>query len=403
MIHMPPSAHAVGHFAKARISHVVVLIQENRTVDNLFNGFCVSSGQCANTVTVDPYKGIKLRSVSLAAPYDLPHGRSGFVTQYDNGKMDGFLQHHCKSTGAYCGPYAFVPASETALYRRMFTVDGVLDDAVLQANQGPSLPAHQYAIAGQAGGYDRDHYDIDDNPHAPRTCETPNDRVRQVNLSGSYPGNDRLLRICKDYPTIFDLVAAAGLNWNYYAAKRRDWWDGPVVIEHLFRSPNIIVPQTQILSDIAAGRLANVAFVTPSHLESDHPGDMTDPKAGERWIASVVNAIGESRYWSDTVIVLYWDDWGGWFDHVIPEFAPDPFNLSKKSPNGYGFRVPYGVISAYARVGEIAHFHCSNVDSLLFIEQVFGLPSLNTLDQFQTGCTAQMLNLSAYPSKFVPL
>ena len=131
------------------IQHVVIVIQENRSVDNLFNGFpgadTVQSGKRHDGSIV------RLRPVSLNDPVDVDHARQTFLNSYDGGKMDGFDTIGTlpkKTNGDY--PYAFVPRGETKPYwtlARSFT----FADETFESVGGPSFPAHQYLISGESG------------------------------------------------------------------------------------------------------------------------------------------------------------------------------------------------------------------------------------------------------------
>ena len=135
-----------------------MIIQENRSIDNLFNGFCVTTSQCANTLPYDPYQP----SSPPLKPLDLPaggpsHSHEMFVSEYDGGKMDGFAGL----------PDSYTPLADTVAYQQMFTADGILNDNIHAPNMGPSFPAHLYGISGQAGGYDSGNAeDIADNLYA---------------------------------------------------------------------------------------------------------------------------------------------------------------------------------------------------------------------------------------------
>jgi len=124
-----------------------------------------------------------------------------------------------------------------------------------------------------------------------------------------------------------------------------------------------------VLTDIANGQLAAVSWVVPSGRTSDHPA-LSDG-SGPSWVASIVNAIGNSPYWSNTVIFITWDDWGGWYDHV----APSVINSYE-----YGFRVPLIVVSPFAKPGHVSHVTHDFGSILKFIEEVYGLPSLGYAD-----------------------
>ena len=215
--------------------------------------------------------------------------------------------------------------------------------------------------------------DIADNPgnSAPTYCGSGT-MTESLSLHTTYPGQTMSTPLCRDHQTIFDTAVAQGFTWRYYAAwgkKHKNLWAPTQAIQHLYNSPYFVPNPSAILTDISNGTLANIAFVTPISSNSDHPKDMTSNTASQQWVASIVNAIGESPYWNNTVIIIYWDDFGGWFDHVPPVFATDPFLPSGQNPNEYGFRLPYGVVSAYANAGTVSHAGpCSASDSLNFIE-----------------------------------
>jgi len=187
-------------------------------------------------------------------------------------------------------------------------------------------------------------------------------------------GRERLsIFPCFEHPVLMDLLKQAGHTWTYYTLRTGSIWTGPNAIRHLTQGDDwthVVVPPSRILADIAAGRLTDVAWVIPPAGASDHA--LEDKKGdGPSWVASVVNAIGESAYWNDTAIFVTWDDWGGWYDHVAP-----PIHSSYES----GFRVPLIVVSPYAKKGYVSHVTHSFGSILKFIEEAFDLPSLGYED-----------------------
>ena len=386
-----------------RLKHIVIIIQENRSMDNLFNGFCLPHGPCADTVNVDPVTGTHLSPVSMAAPYSPYHEHGQFVIEYDYGKMDGFSKEPnvCHAGDPHCAQYtafAYVPPHETAIYRQLATVDGVLADETFETDSGPSFPAHLYAIAGQSGGNDADRLALDDGQG---TCSQHLRVTPQILMSTPFPGRGGPPgEPCKNFQTIFDLLEHAGHTWSYYTSEPTIGLRSPTqAIKHLYGSPHLIVPSTQFQIDVAGGKLADVTYVmSPSAASSDHPLSTTDPTAGPTWVASVVNAIGATPFWNDTAIVLWWDDWGGWFDHVRPPKSPvdpDPFE--------YGFRVPLIVVSPYARVGTIDHTTRTFVGALCLIEETFHLPSLHATDQYEPDGLDAAFDFDQAPIPFTPL
>jgi phospholipase C len=135
-----------------------------------------------------------------------------------------------------------------------------------------------------------------------------------------------------------------------------------------------VLNQAQVLTDIQAGTLASVTWVIPNGLDSDHAKDNNG--TGPAWVASVVNAIGSSQFWSNTAIFIAWDDWGGWYDHV----PPPSFGYSdgKSAEYVYGFRVPLIVVSPYAKAAYISHSVHDFGSILKYIEENFQLPTIAT-------------------------
>lgn len=343
------------------IEHIVVIMQENRTFDNLFNGF-----PGADTVLSGVSDGVEipLSSVSIADSRDLNHTHARWWEDWNHGKMDGFAQRDAKPSTL---PYSYVPKSEIEPYWTMAT-QYTLGDRMFQSNTGPSFVVHQYMIAGQSGSAAED-------PSGPIWgCDAPPDsRVALVgpngtNLPGVYP--------CFDYPTIADVLDAKQISWRYYApaSKNKAFVLSAFQAIHHIRfgddwRRNVISPQTQILTDIQHGELAQVTWIVPDFAHSDHPGSGSNE--GPDWVASIVNTIGESQFWSSTAIFITWDDWGGWYDHVTP---PKIDNM------GLGFRVPLIVVSPFARQGYVSHQVHEASGFITFIEDNFGLQNLGTRD-----------------------
>ena len=113
---------------------------------------------------------------------------------------------------------------------------------------------------------------------------------------------------------------------------------------------------------------------------------------GPSWVAAVVNAIGKSGYWNSTAIVVVWDDWGGFYDHVHA-------GVFRSRPDGLGFRVPMLVISPYVPAGTIAHTQYEFGSILKFVEETFGLGSLGTTDVRATSI-GNIFNFNAKARSF---
>jgi phospholipase C len=181
---------------------------------------------------------------------------------------------------------------------------------------------------------------------------------------------------CFTYPTIANNLDSAGITWSYYVEAQNPGGnlDAFAAIQQIYKGPdwkNIKSPDRQIFNDISNGTLSNVSWVMPDGSNSDHAGPASGD-GGPSWVGDIANAIGQSKYWSSSAIIVMWDDWGGWYDHVHPPQYADPQTGARE---GLGFRVPLIVISPYAKPGYISHApHQHEIASTLhFIEQTFGL------------------------------
>ncbi len=375
---MSPAPEPSTTPASAQIQHVVIIFQENRSVDDLFNGLpgadTVASGQTSTGTTV------ALQPVSLAAPYDLDHSHAGFVTEYNGGNMNGFDLEKTGPQPGFTPPpdaaYGYVPHSETAPYFALaeaFT----FADRMFQTNEGPSFPAHQYIISGTSIPTPGSDLLVAENvtfpKNVPRTnqgCDSPaGSTVALIDPSGSEAATQFP---CFDHPTLLDLLDAKGVSWKYYTPSPYFLWSGPDAISHIRYGPDwskVSIPETNIFNDIALGQLPAVSWVIPTGTDSDHANTLST--AGPSWVADVVNAIGTSKYWNNTVIFVTWDDWGGWYDHVKPQIL-DSYEL--------GFRVPLIVISPYAKPGYVSHVPHEFGSLLRFTEERFGLGTLGYTD-----------------------
>jgi phospholipase C len=366
------------------ITHVVIIVQENRTVDNLFNGF-----PGANTVTSGENslgQMVPLRSVALKAPYDVYHGHNAFDVEYAGGNLNGFdrVQSSCraKTPPKQCPPanvraYAYVPKTNVQPYWDMASQYTLADDT-FQSNQGPSFPAHQYLVSGTSTLWDGSPLRAAENPILPGGkaqtggCDAPKGSiVIAIDQNG---GEGHKHFPCFVRSSLMGEADAASVSWRYYQAfSGPGLWNAPDAISAIRYGnsfANVIVPSSQILTDISNGDLASIVWVIPTTAASDHP-EINDG-TGPSWVASVVNAIGESQFWDSTAIFVTWDDWGGWYDHVVPPVY-NSFEL--------GFRVPLLVISPYAKQGYVSHAQHEFGSILKFTEETFGLPSMDTTDE----------------------
>ena len=365
-----------------KIQHVVVIFQENRTPDNLFHG--LPNADIADSGLNSRGQTIPLTPVSLASGYDLDHSHTAFVNMYHHGEMNGAdrIAVVCANDPKACQPppsnaqFRYVSPSEVAPYFQM-AQDYTFGDRMFQTNQGPSFPAHQFIIAGTSAPTSTSDLFASSNPGGVKNadsvtgCTAPaRELVSLIDTKGresstQYP--------CFEHPTLVDLLDTQGISWRYYTPSAGSIWTGPNAIRHLRFGPdwsrNVVLQPTQFFLDLAQGQLAAVSWIIPAGQASDHAGQ--NDGSGPSWVASIVNTIGDSPYWYNTVILITWDDWGGWYDHV----APTIYNSYE-----YGFRVPLIVVSPYSKPGYVSHVTHDFGSILKFIERNFSLPSLGYAD-----------------------
>jgi phospholipase C len=382
------------------IQHVVVIFQENRTPDNLFHDpvLIARGADIASSGVNSQGQTITLNPIDLANNYDLGHVHSAFVLIYDGGKMDGAdrVGVGCTKNATNCPPpnpqFMYVNPSDVQPYFQM-AEQYTFGDRMFQTNQGPSFPAHQFIISGTSAPTATSNLFADGQLNGGGTAgciATAGTTVPLIDPSGTESSSQYP---CFEHPTLSDLLDAKGISWRYYAPSAGSIWTGPNAIQHICQAQtqsgqlactgsawsNVIIPQTQVLTDIASNQLAAVSWVIPDGRASDHAA--SNDGSGPSWVASIVNAIGKSSYWSNTAIIITWDDWGGWYDHVAP-----PQVLVNCAQWGcgyvYGFRVPLIVVSPYAKAAHISHTPHDFGSILRFIEETFGLPSLGYADAY---------------------
>jgi phospholipase C len=376
------------------IQHVVIIVQENRSVDDLFQGYpganTVSSGKNSKGQT------IALHPISLKTVYTIDHSAQAMFDACDGtGKLPGTK---CRMDGfdleaTYGGPanpqYGYVPHSESKPYWDMAT-EWVLGDDFHPSQVDESFASHQYIIAGQAAS-------SVDVPASPRWGCDANGMVQTLTSNRTY-GKPQLP--CFDYTTLGDELDQAGLTWRFYASQidkpLGGYWSGYQAIRHIRYGPDwkndVISPQKKILKDIAQGTLSNVTWVTPTCEESDHTA--CGGGFGPSWVSSVVNAVGQSKFWDSTAIFVFWDDWGGLYDHVKPPM---------EDYDGLGFRTPLLVISPYAKQNYISKVQYEHGSILKFTEDVFGLARMAASDKRAKSPATDCFDFTQKPRAFVPI
>jgi phospholipase C len=361
----PATGNPVGKYIK----HVVVIIQENRSLENFFAGYPGADAPMYGYGRNLRGRRIKipLHEITFENGPNLAHLWQAAITDWDNGKMDGFSAYGQRHD--YAG-YSYLERSQIKPYWTM-AQQYVLADHMFPTEFGPSYTAHLTLVAG-TDSLSRSRAEVNFPSAHPNDCDSPPgtrsstvDKKRQVDTdTGPFPCFTQFLSMA-------NTLDAAKISWKYYVTKvlNAGIWSPFEAIKYVRDGPDwntdIIAPQTRILTDPGAGQLADVSWVTPSHPDSDHPG--AHSPLGPSWVTSIVNAIGESSYWNSTAIVILWDDWGGFYDN-----APPP----QLDFRGLGIRVPCLIISPYAKQGYVSHTSYEFGSILKFIEEAYNLPNL---------------------------
>jgi phospholipase C len=333
-----------------------------------------------NGVTVANDRGT-MRPLTRATDqraHDLTHCYHCAVAAIDGGRMDGFNQSEPDNQ------YAFTQMRPSDLPNYWhWASQNVLSDNFFASATGPSFPNHLMSIAAQSGG-------ALDNPvqtikalQAQQAKGLAKSWGCDIAQPGAYvevldsEGHLKKVDPCFDFQTEGDLLNQAGIPWAYYGATDTQlgyMWSAYNAIDRYRNDPAMwnahMFPVDGLLSDIGAGRLPAVTWITPRFQLSEHPE--YNFCHGENWTTQVVNAIMNSPMWKDTAIFVTWDDYGGFYDHVAPAQV-DAF--------GFGIRVPMLVISPYAKQGYVDHRLGEFSSVLRFIEDNWGLSQLTHRDR----------------------
>jgi phospholipase C len=430
--------------------HVIVVVQENRTPDNMFQGLCTTPSACSTkpgplqyniqtsgwldktspTGTTDP------RAIPFGVGYDLAHSHNAFVSM-----CDPSVSGVCAMDGAALVGCAAGSCPRKAAFGYVDNTGGVLQpyldlvkaygwgNYMFQTNQGPSFPAHQFlfgATSAPSAADDHDGIFAAENPSSKITgCIA--EAIARVWLINPQGVEFAQIYPCFEHRTLADLLETSGISWRYYGSATGGWhgpyasgiWMAPNAIKHICVpvgpkctgkewTSNVDLTPSAVLSDISTKcNLRNVSWVIPDGENSDH---MSGPKniGGPSWVASIVNAVGTSKcknpddssYWSSTAIIILWDDWGGWYDHERPTIEAYP-------QGGYqmGFRVPLIVVSAYTPAKFISNTPEDFGSVARFIERNFGIMEgeLTFADLRSTTDLTEFFSLGNPPRKFQPI
>ncbi len=414
----PPNGVILSEAPQARsrttaspIKHVVLIVQENRTFNDFFATFPGADGTTTGKAEPSAACGIKsektiaLTKMSLVTrlhgnPHDLNHGYKGYDTARNGGKMDGFDAVNFESGSPECTyPYQYTDPNEIKPYwdiaeqytlaEHMFTTQG-----------SSSFTAHQALIAGDSVIGDGEAL-VDLPSQSPWGCNAPHGtRTSLITKENVFkPGQGPFP--CLSYPTLRDRLDAKRVTWRYYVPPICCTANGKLLnafdaIKAVREGPqwsdgHIAMPQQKIFGDLTNGTLQAVSWVIPDQNDSDHPGTSSD--TGPSWVASLVNAIGESAYWNSTAIVIVWDDWGGLYDNLNPP---------QLGYGGLGLRVPAIVVSPYAKPGHISKTQYEFGSILKYIDENWSLKPLGRTDRRATSI-ADCFDYTKAPIAFKPI
>jgi phospholipase C len=390
-----------------RIKHVIIIMQENRSFDSYFGTFPGADGlptkDGAFTVcNPDPKTG------QCISPYHDtndsngggPHDAAASLADIDNGRMDGFVINAFLGRRACYNindPECTISARADVMgyhdgrdipnywaYARTF----VLQDHMFEPNASWSLPAHLYEVSAWSA-YCTKHDD-------PMSCKNALNAPGKTPDFGGQPDAPGKKPIYA-WTDLTYLLHAHQVSWGYYVMKgtesdckggagmpcppaKRDkrtpiWNPGSAIYTV---TPGIwnplpyfdtvkddselsrIQPLENFYTQAREGTLPSVSWIAPAGRVSEHPPALVS--AGQSWVTALINAVMQGPDWKDSAIFLVWDDWSGFYDHVVPPVVDQ---------NGYGLRVPAMVISPYAKPHYIDHQILSFDAYLKFIEDDF--------------------------------
>jgi phospholipase C len=331
---MLPAADAVGQPMSVPlgkyIKHVVIVVQENRSFNNVFAGWPGTDSTL--TGKVRGQADLPLKRIPFLRR-DLGHLWRNAMDDWDGGAMDGFENNfsHRKPAGTYA--YSILRHDVIAPYRAMAR-EFALSDHMFPSMFGGSFTGHLTLVASTTNEAPAKAV-VDVPTGTPWGCDAPLgtrtstiDPQRAITLTaGGFP-------CYTQFSTMADTLDEKNVSWRYYAPNilRQSAWSAFDAIRNVRYGPDwakVESPPWRVLVDAKDGKLPSFAWVTPDARDSDHPSEGSD--TGPSWVAAVVNSIGESPYWDSTAIFVVWDDWGGWYDNVAPP------QLDFK---GLGIRVP---------------------------------------------------------------
>ena len=355
----------IPHPERSGIEHVVVVMMENRSFDHFLGWVPKADGRQAGLVYYDR-AGVPHETHPLAPDYqgcghpDPDHSYEGGREEYDGGRCDGWLRAGENDDYAI----GYYTREDLAFFSRAVP-DWTTADRYFTAMMGPTYPNRIYQFAAQTD----------------RIVNTPQPSV---------------------LPTIFDRLLARGLTALDYFS------DLPSTALWGYKYAPLWRPIGAFFADAAAGQLPNFSWIDPRFLgendgtgNDDHP--YADIRAGEDFLNRIYNAVTTSPAWRNTVLVINYDEWGGFFDHVAPPTRPvSAIDRAAGYTDGLlGFRTPFLIVSPFARRGFVAHQQYDHTSVLRMVEWRWGLEPLTERDRTANNL-ARLLRLNAPPRLHAP-
>lgn len=351
-----------GTAIPSKIRYVLVLVKENHTFDNYFTGFPGAT----STTTAKLSTGKTLTRTAAPngpLPKDICHANSCGQTAYRNGGMNGF-----DLLNAGTLPFVYYTEKQIPNYWQ-YARNFVLADHLFSTTLGPSTPGHAVFWTGQSMVLDNAKCTKDGGACSGFGCTAGAD----VKATAYDPDTctTKTTAPCFDVPSLVDHLPA-GFTWTDYGGALA------LMVKSVTQTAGYAShfrKQHELVTDLSSGHLANL---TIAHLwggdESEHPA--ANPCVGENFSVDIINAAMKLPQWNEMAIVLTWDDWGGFYDHVAPPVH--------KCANGKifqeGFRLPAIVISPFAKKGFVLTTPAEQASVPKLVEDLWGMAYMTTRD-----------------------
>lgn len=361
------------------IEHVIILMKENRSFDHYFGRFPGADG--ATTGVRSNGTVVPLTRAPDPMPQDVYHDLTAFQTAYNGGRLNGWDRERgaIAPDGTVLSLTQMLPEDIPNYWA--YAQRYGLGDRMFSAFHGNSFPNNLYSVAGQVGELEaslgfRGTVGIPNAPNrskwAPWGCDDPpNHVVRMADRNGAFSNAIP----CFDFESMPDQLAANGIDWRMYGALltsgvQHNALDADASVRYDPQQWANVRKLANFVSDVNRGDLPAVTWIAPA--QNEHPP--AQACIGENESVKLINAVMQSPLWANTVILIYWDEWGGFYDHVSPP---------QVNALGLGFRMPLLVISPWTKRGTSADggfidsTQYTQVSPLAFITWNWGLDPLN--------------------------